>query len=114
MRDNQGNIVERLFASFTDLETAIESAKHTLQKRGTIPEEVLKRLGSYDSILSKQRRLATALCEHIHNGQWDEVNRLVGLINGLSSMIRDDARAILASLSLNTDHPQDEEELNFC
>lgn len=114
MRDNQGNIVERLFASFTDLETAIESAKNTLQSRGTIPEEVIQRLDSYDSILSKQRRLATALCESIHTGNWDEVSRLVGLINGLSSMIRDDARAILTSLSLNTDTAQEEEDMNFC
>lgn len=114
MRDNQGNIVERLFASFTDLETAIESAKTTLQKRGTIPEEVIQRLDSYDSILSKQRRLATALCEHIHKGDWDEVNRHVGLINGLSSMIRDDARRILSSLSLNSDYAPDAEDMNFC
>ena len=113
MRDNQGNIVEKLFTSFTDLEVAIENAKTTLQKRGTVPEEVFERLGSYDSILSKQRRLATALCEHIHAGNWDEVNRHVSLINGLSSLIRDDARAILTSLSLNTDHGQ-EEDLNFC
>lgn len=114
MRDNQENIVTRLFASFTDLETAIEGAKNTLKSKGTIPDEVIKRLNSYDSILSKQRKLATALCEHINNGDWNEVNRHVGLINGLSSMIRDDARAILSSLSLNSDHGVEEDELPFC
>ncbi len=114
MRDNQNHIVTRLFASFTDLETAIESAKNTLQSKGTIPEEVLVRLNSYDKILSKQRRLATGLCDHINNGDWNEVNRHVGLINGLSAMIRDDARSILSSLNLNSDHAAPEEELPFC
>lgn len=114
MRDNQDNIVTRLFASFTDLETAIDSAKHTLQSKGTIPDEVLKRLNSYDTILTKQRKLATALCDHIQKQNWDEVNRHVGLINGLSSMIRDDARAILSSLALNSDHGTAEDELPFC
>lgn len=114
MRDSQDNIVARLFASFTDLETAIESAKKTLHSKGSIPEEVLRRIDSYDSILSRQRRLATALCDHISKGNWDEVNRHVSLINGLSAMIRDDARAILSSLALNTDHSSEEEVLNFC
>lgn len=115
MRDNQeNNIVTRLFASFTDLETAIDSAKNTLQSKGTIPEEVIVRLNSYDKILSKQRRLATALCDHINKGDWDEVNRHVGLINGLSAMIRDDARAILSSLNLNSDHGTAEDEMPFC
>ena len=117
MRDNQGSqnsIVTKLFSSFTDLETAIESAKDTLKKRGTIPDEVLQRLESYDTIISKQRRLATDLCEKLHKEQWDEVNRIVGLINGLSSMIRDDARAILSALALNTDDVVSDSEKHFC
>ena len=116
MRDNQETIVTRLFSSFTDLESAIESAKETLKKRGAIPEEVIARLESYDTILTKQRRLATDLCDKMHVGDWDEVNRIVGLINGLSSMIRDDARAILSALSLNSDvseEPSDSEKF-FC
>jgi hypothetical protein len=118
MRDNytngQDSIVTRLFSSFTDLETAIESAKDTLKKRGTIPEEVLKRLESYDTIITKQRRLATDLCEKMHKEEWDEVNRIVGLINGLSSMIRDDARAILSALSLNSDEADSDADKHFC
>lgn len=121
MQDNQSgnshnsNIVSRLFASFTDLESAIESAKKTLAQKEAIPEEIVKRLNSYDTILTKQRVLATSLCEEMARGNWDEVSRLVGLINGLSSMIRDDARAILSSLALNSDNaPVEEGDLNYC
>ena len=108
-----GNIIERLFASFADLEKAICSAKETLAKKESIPEEIVKRLNSYDGILAKQRALAVTLCEHVNSGNWDEVTRHVGLINGLSAMIRDDARAILGSLSSNGEAVA-EDEVTFC
>ena len=108
-----GNIIERLFASFTDLEKAITSAKVTLAKKDSIPEEIVERLNSYDGILVKPRALAVTLCEHINKGDWDEVTRHVGLINGLSALIRDDARAILGSLSTNGEAVADDER-NFC
>jgi hypothetical protein len=111
---SSNNIITRLFASFTDLETAIHSAKATLGMRDGVPEAVLIRLASYDDILLKQRKMAVTLCEQMNKGNWDEVNRLVGIINGLSAMIRDDARAILSSLSLNSDAPAEEQDLNYC
>ncbi len=110
----QNNIIDRLFSSFTELETAINSAKTTLAKKQSIPPEITQRINSYDGILAKQRNLATSLCEHIDCGNWDEVSRHVGLINGLSSLIRDDARAILGALSLNSDHSTEDEINNFC
>jgi hypothetical protein len=110
----QENIIERLFDSFKDLESAITSARTTLAQKGELPEEVAKRLSSYDTILARQRNLAHELCEHINAGNWGEVSRHVGLINGLSGMIRDDARAILSALSLNTDRAPEESEINYC
>ena len=95
----QANIIERLFSSFADLESAIKSAKSTLENKESVPREVIERLSSYDGILAKQRKLAFDLCEHLNKGNWDEVSRHVGIINGLSAMIRDDARSILSSLS---------------
>ena len=109
----QGNIIEKLFNSFNDLEEAISGARVTLAKKESIPTGVLERLDSYGGILSKQRTLATALCEHINQGNWEEVSRHVSLINSLSAMVRDDARAILSSFALNSDN-QEEEEVNFC
>ena len=109
----QSNIVDRLYASFTELETAIHGAKATLKAKDSVPQEIIKRLDSYDHILSKQRNLAEDLCRYIDAGDWDEVNRHVSLINGLSAMIRDDARSILSSLALNTDS-QEDEDINIC
>jgi hypothetical protein len=111
----QTNILERLFVSFTDLETAIKGARATLASKSSVSPEILERLDSYDDILSKQKNLAIQLCRYISNEEWDEVSRHVSLINGLSSLIRDDARAILSSLSLNIDkNVGHEEEINFC
>jgi hypothetical protein len=110
----QANIIERLFASFSDLEQAIASAKATLAERTSVPQEVLDRLSSYDGILFKQRRQASALRDHMDSGNWDEVARHVSLINGLSAMIRDDARGILSSLALNSDAEQKDDNANFC
>lgn len=95
----QSNIIARLFASFSELETAINGARHALEEKGAIPAHVQERLNSYDSIIAKQRNLAQSLCISMDRGDWDEVNRQVNLINGLSAMIRDDARAILAAIS---------------
>ncbi|MDZ4786648.1 MAG: hypothetical protein SGJ02_11295 [bacterium] len=92
-------IIERLFTSFADLESAIHSAKNTLVKKGNVPNGIMERIGSYDEILLKQRQLASKLCDFINRGDWDEVGRHVSLINGLSSMIRDDARSMLSVLS---------------
>jgi hypothetical protein len=93
------NIIERLFTSFADLEKAILSAKTSLAKKANMPTGLSDRIKSYDSILAKQRHLAVQLSEYMTQGNWDEVGRHVSLINGLSAMIRDDARCILSALS---------------
>lgn len=108
------SIIQRLFASFTELETAIHSARATLESKPSIPQEVITRLNSYDGILSKQRTLAEKLCTLIERGEWDEVSRHVSLINGLSAMIRDDARAILSALSANSDEASPDDDMNIC
>ncbi len=110
----ESNIIERLFASFTELEGAINKARYTLKTRDVVPDGVVRRLESYDTILAKQRSLAVALCESIAQKNWDEVNRQVSLINGLSAMIRDDAKAILEALSTESEAPTDAETENFC
>jgi hypothetical protein len=110
---NNSNIINRLFTSFTELETAIQSARSTLAAKKNIPGDVIRRLDSYDGILSKQRELASRLCESINAGKWDDVTQQVSVINGLSSMIRDDARAILSSLALNSDTTTEDEDETF-
>ena len=109
----QETMIDRLFSSFAELEQAIGSAKVTLQSKPNVPAELLKRIESYDGILAKQRGLASSLCEHISKGNWDEVSRHVNLINGLSAMIRDDARAILSALAGPTPGV-DKDDVNYC
>lgn len=91
-------MIDRLRKSFDELDQAIFTARRTLERKGSIPEEVLGRIRNYEEILDKQRRLATELDVYIAEQDWDEVTRHIQLINGLSGMIRDDAREILAML----------------
>jgi hypothetical protein len=111
--EGNNNIIRRLFSSFSELEQAIESAKSTLLKKESIPDEIMERLNSYDGILEKQRVIASRLCQSIEKEDWDEVNRNVALINGLSSMIRDDARAILSAITLGREDLVDK-QTNYC
>jgi len=110
----ESNIIERLFASFSELETAITKARNTFKSRSSVPDTVIRRLESYDTILAKQRSLAVTLCEAISRKNWDEVNRNVTLINGLSAMIRDDAKAILAAVVEPEQEAAEKESENFC
>ncbi len=105
-------IVRRLFQSFIELEKAISTAKSTLLKQKEPSQQVLDRIKTYEEILEKQRELATALCGHASLGNWEEVARHVKLINGLSFMIRDDARDILASARPQT--KQEVREVMYC
>ena len=90
-------VINRLFESFRELETAIRTARVTLETKEEQPAEMLKRISSYEEILEKQKNLATTMCGHVSLGNWDEVARHIKLINGLSSMIRDDARELLGT-----------------
>ena len=87
--------IQKLFASFNDLVRAIVLAKDALEKRPSTPPDVLRRIEAYGDILHKQKELATALCCHSTMGNLDEVSRHIKIINGLSVMIRDDAKEIL-------------------
>jgi hypothetical protein len=94
-------IINKLFSSFSELEQAILQAKVTLSKKDSVPEFIVERLNSYDSILEKQRELASNLCFYIEQKNTPEIGRHVGLINQLSQMIRDDAKDILGALTAN-------------
>jgi hypothetical protein len=89
-------LVGKLIDSFDDLDKCIEMTKQVLSQKVDIPSEVIERINQYTGIVVKQRVLAENLRDFISNQNWDEVSRHVKIINGLSSMIRDDAQAILA------------------
>ena len=89
------SMVEKLKGSFDELERCISVTRDVLLSRGGESESVIGRMDDYERIVSKQRVLADELEDHIASNNWQEVARIVRLINGLSAMIRDDAQAIL-------------------
>ncbi len=89
-------LVDKLLKSFDELDNCISVTKDVLAEKEGVPEEVVQRVNQYTDIVAKQRILAADLRSHISEQNWDEVSRHVKLINGLSSMIRDDAQAILS------------------
>ena len=84
-------VVKRLFESFDELERTVLVAKQALSLRSPSAVGVMARLSSYEEMITKQRRLAEALCNHIASGNWDEVSRHIKLINGFSALVSEDA-----------------------
>ncbi len=94
-------MIHRLVASFAELEKAIASAKLALGKKTSTPPAVMERIATYEEMLNKQRSLFASLCEQAKVENWNEVGRLIKIINGLSEMIRDDAREIVLHMRPN-------------
>jgi hypothetical protein len=92
-------IIQKLFASFTDLELAIKSARQTLAQKESVPANVFIRLNNYEEILEKQKLMAMELVRYLEMGNMEEVSKIVSKINALSQMIRDDAKEVLSSIT---------------
>ena len=94
------DIINKLNQSLDELERSIGIAKKSLFASQPVPLDVVRRIQSYEDIISKQRLLSSRLVNLIHNNQWDEVTRHVKLINGFSAMIHEDASSLLKNMSL--------------
>lgn len=97
----QGNemselLVNKLLESFDELDRCISRTRAKLSEKTDISEDIMARVDQYSDIVAKQRDLAHGLRRFLTEQNWDEVTRHVRLINGLSAMIRDDARSILS------------------
>ncbi len=104
----RSNSLTRLLQSLKKLEDSISLARGMV---GNIEGEranhhsmshdvILRRLDSYQEILVKQRYFAKDLCDHMKMRDWYQVSRHIRIINGLSQMIRDDARELISHASL--------------
>ncbi len=89
------SVVDKLLESFAELDRCISVTKEVLSQKHGVPCDVMDRVNQYSEIVAKQRGLALNLRNHLSSQNWEEVGRHVRLINGLSTMIRDDAEAIL-------------------
>ena len=89
-------LVSKLMESFDDLDSCIGMTKEVLSSKAGVPEDVFSRIEQYSDIVIKQRELTEVLKIRIQEENWAEVSRHVKIINGLSTMIRDDAQSILS------------------
>ncbi len=88
-------LVNKLLESFDELERCITRTREKLSEKTDVSPDIMARVEQYSGIVVKQRGLASDLRKFLQQENWEEVTRHVRLINGLSGMIRDDARAIL-------------------
>ncbi len=100
--------IKRLFESFSELDSAIRGLRATTERNGQGNKVLDGRIRVYEEMLNKQKALALALCAYATLGNWNEVTRHIRLINGLSTMLRDDARELLSGLRPATKSPPDE------
>jgi len=96
-------IIERLSTSISKLEGAIQQAADNLSQRENVSEKIRGRVDSYKGICAMQRRFARSLKEHVENKNFQEITRIVNLINGLSAMIMDDVKVVLHSLETGSE-----------
>ena len=89
------SVVKKLFDSLAELEGAVSLAKKSFASNEPQNDEVVERIRYYEEVLLKQKKLAKALCEFITSENWGEVTRHIRLINGLSSLIHNDARELV-------------------
>jgi hypothetical protein len=91
-------LINKLLESFNDLERCIVLTEDVLKEREGVPADIMDRVRQYAEIVQKQRGLALTLQDYISRQDWDEVSRIVRIINAMSQMIREDAQAILAGV----------------
>lgn len=90
-------LITKLLDSFNELEKCIVYTKDVLAQKEGVSEDVLQRVNQYFEIVNKQRSLTEELRAHMQSQNWDEVSRHIKIINGLSSMIKEDAQSILTA-----------------
>ena len=120
LNNNQNNNTENtateitsinlLLNSLNELEKVIWNARITVNRKNYPTKGIIERLDSYDSVLVKQKKLAVELVKFIDEQNWEETNRHISLINGLSVLVRDDAKALLEII----DYDNDSEESLVC
>jgi len=83
------NILQELLSKIEVLSLAVDSARERLES-SEFPnkEQWLSRMDQYTTMTLKQKELITQLQE---SSTVEEFDRIVGIINGLSIMMRDDA-----------------------
>jgi len=89
----------KLTHSIKELEDAIDNASQNIQKNPKKSNHpILERLNEYKTIVLKQKIYVNQLSKEVENENHDEIYRLVNIINGISNIIKDDAREVLSNM----------------
>ena len=88
-------VVSKLQESVFLLEISVNSARQTLTEKYGIDHPVGVRLDSYIPAIENQKAQISKLQNAIQEQNFGEVVRLATIINGISFMIKDDARQIV-------------------
>lgn len=97
-------ILDRLTKSIDELESAIEKAGEAAREHGR--DGLQGRLDSYREACCHQRELVQELKGFIQRDELDSIFPIVEKINGISALVRDDAKSVLNG------NPIDERDLN--
>ena len=102
----QTDLIVRLKTSIDYLEESIKDALRAFKSRGASSDK-LNRLNEYFKLVEAQRGYIAELEAKISNHELDDLSRLVSLINGVSTMIKEDARSLLDEMT-EVNKPGDE------
>lgn len=92
-------IRNELFSSIRQLRTSIDDAMHNMSKMYGEDHPAIKRLESYYPALDKQLEYAQQLHPLLMEKKHDEYMSLIAKIQGISDMIKIDAKSLLNSLT---------------
>jgi hypothetical protein len=95
----KSEVLNRLSQAITQLEDAVFAAKDTIENKPEYPLEAIERLDHYLEIVAQQRSTLLAISDLMDAGNMEQLAIEVHKVNGLSAMIRDDARELLGVLA---------------
>lgn len=94
--DNQ--LLIRLKESISYLEESIHSAMSAMKGRGA-SGGTLNRIQEYFKLVEAQKKYIAELEKKIVDNDLSDLSRLVSLINGISGMIKEDAKTLLDEIT---------------
>lgn len=98
MDNYSAETIAKLEKSIAHLEVAVFAARERLAQKFGVKHPTVMRLNEYLPSIQEQRKYIEQLQEAIKIQNFDEVSRLVVLINSISYMIKDDARDVLLEM----------------
>jgi hypothetical protein len=91
-------VLDKLKESIDSLDQSVSSALLALEKKQADPKKI-SRVHEYKTLIVTQKQYVTELETKILANDLSELDRLVSIINGISALIRDDAKCLAEEIS---------------